>query len=68
MSKYEPLWKFIKENNKDNYKLSYEEIKNILGFDIDHSFLNYKKELREYGYEVGKISLKDRTVIFIKNN
>ena len=38
MSKYEPLWNYLKKNNKDNYKLSYEEIKNILGFDIDHSF------------------------------
>ena len=28
MSKYEPLWKYLKENNKENYKLSYEEIKN----------------------------------------
>ena len=27
MGKYEPLWKYLKENNKDNYKLSYEEIK-----------------------------------------
>ena len=27
MSKYEPLWKYLKENNKENYKLSYEEIK-----------------------------------------
>ncbi len=66
MSKYEPLWKYIKENNKDNYKLSYEEIKSILGFDIDHSFLTYKKELKEYGYEVGKISMKEKTVIFNK--
>ena len=39
MSKYEPLWKYLKENNKENYKLSYEEIRKILGFDIDHSFL-----------------------------
>lgn len=66
MSKYEPLWKYLKENNKENYKLSYEEIKNILGFDIDHSFLTYKKEAKEYGYEVGKISKKERTVIFNK--
>lgn len=21
MSKYEPLWKYLKENNKENYKL-----------------------------------------------
>lgn len=64
MSKYEPLWKYLRENNKENYKLSYEEIKNILGFDIDHSFLTYKKESKEYGYEVDKISLKEKTVIF----
>ena len=64
MSKYEPLWNYLKKNNKDNYKLSYEEIKSILGFDIDHSFLTYKKEAKEYGYEVGKISMKEKTIIF----
>ncbi len=66
MSKYQPLWKYFKVHNKENYKLSYEEIKGILGFDIDHSFLNYKKEAKEYGYEVGKISIKEKTVIFSK--
>lgn len=25
MSKYEPLWKYLKDNNKESYKLSYEE-------------------------------------------
>ncbi len=66
MSKYEPLWKYLKENNKENYKLSYEAIKNILGFDIDHSFLTYKSEAKDYGYQVGKISLKEKIVIFTK--
>lgn len=66
MSKYEPLWKYLKENKKDNYKLSYEEIKNILGFDIDHSFLNYKKEAKDYVYEVRKISIKEKTITFNK--
>ena len=66
MSKYDPLWKYLKENNKDDYKLSYEEIKNILGFDIDHSFLTYKKEAKDQGYEVGKISMKEKTVMFNK--
>lgn len=66
MSKYNTLWKYLKENNKESYKLSYEEIKNILSFDIDHSFLTYKKELKEYGYEVGKISMKEKTIIFSK--
>ena len=47
MSKYEPLWKYIKDNNKMCYKLTYDEIKNILGFEIEHSFLTYKNELIE---------------------
>ena len=64
MTKYDPLWKYLKENNKDNYKLSYEEIKNILRFDIDHLFLTYKKEVKEYGYEVSRISMKEKTIIF----
>lgn len=55
-----------KDNKKEEYKLTYAEIKNILGFEIDHSFLTYKKELKEYGYEVGKISMKEKTVKFHK--
>ena len=66
MSKYEPLWNYIKENQKDSYKLTYEEIKSILGFEIDHSFLTYKKELKNYGYEVSKISMKEKTVFFCR--
>ena len=68
MSKYEPLWKYLKDNNKENYKLSYEEIKNIIGFEIDHSFLTYKKEAKEFGYEVGKISMKEKIVYINKIN
>ncbi len=66
MSKYEALWKWISENGKDSLKLTYAEIENILGFPIDHSFLTYKKELTEYGFAVGKISMKDGTVTFEK--
>ena len=66
MSKYEPLWEYIKDNEKAEYKLSYEEIRNILGFDIDHAFLTYKKELLEYGYEVTKISIKEKYVLIHK--
>ena len=33
---------------------------------IGHSILTYKKELIEYGYKVGKISMKEQTVEFIK--
>ena len=52
MSKYEPLWRYIKDNKKEEYKLTYEDIRSVLGFYIDHSFLKYKKELLEYGYEL----------------
>lgn len=31
------------KNNKYNYKSPYEEIRDILGFDIEYSFLTYKK-------------------------
>lgn len=66
MSKYDKLWNYIKENDKEEYILSYEDVKDILDFDIDHSFLTYKKELKEYGYEVGKISLKNNNITFKK--
>lgn len=66
MSKYDKLWNYIKENDKEEYILSYEEVKDILGFDIEHSFLTYKKELKEYGYEVDKISLKNNNITFKK--
>lgn len=66
MSKYQPLWDYIKENKKDSYQLSYKETESILGFKIDHSFLTYKKELKEYGYEIKKISMKGEFILFIK--
>ena len=64
MSKYDPLWKYIGENASQTFKLTFEEIQNITGITIDHSFLKYKKELIEYGYQVGKISMKEQTVTF----
>ncbi|HBF6129939.1 TPA: hypothetical protein MJF65_001746, partial [Clostridioides difficile] len=62
MSKYSSLWEYVKKNNSQSFKLTFEEIKDIAGIEIDHSFLKYKKELNEYGYQVGKISLKEKTV------
>ena len=40
------------------------EIEKAAGPPIDHSFLHYKKELPDYGFEVKKISLKNKTVKF----
>ncbi|WP_367568991.1 hypothetical protein [Lacrimispora sp.] len=66
MSKYNLLWEYVQEKGNQSFKLSFDEIKDIAGIPIDHSFLNYKKELVGYGYQVGKISMKEQTVIFNK--
>ena len=66
MSKYNSLWEYIQKNGGSSFKMTFEEIQNIAGIPIVHSFLKYKKELTEYGYEVGKISMKEQTIIFNK--
>lgn len=68
MSKYNLLWEYVKKSESEFLKLTFEEIQNITGIPIDHSFLKYKKELTEYGYQVQKISMKEQTVIFHKIN
>ena len=63
MSKYKLLWEHIKKDNGNELKLTFIDIEKILGFPIDHSFLNYKKELIDYGYKVEKTSLKEKYII-----
>lgn len=64
MSKYNALWEYVQKSGSASIKLSFAEIHDIAGIEIDHSFLKYKKELPQYGYQVEKISLKEKTVIF----
>ena len=64
MSKYNALWEYVQKTGKESFRLTFEEIQEIAGIPIDHSFLKYKKELTDYGYQVGKISMKEQTVIF----
>lgn len=66
MSKYNSLWEYIQKNGSQSFRLTFDEIQIIAGVPIDHSFLKYKKELTEYGYQVGKISMKEQTIIFNK--
>ena len=66
MSKYDPLWAYLRENGSPRLTLTFDEIGRIAGIPLDHSFLRFKKELPAYGYEVGKISMKARTVLFEK--
>lgn len=68
MSKYDALWDHVQKNGKESFSLTFEEIQRIAGISIDHSFLKYKKELTEYGWQVGKISMKEHTVFFHKVN
>lgn len=64
MSKFDPLWEYIQKEGSSSLLLTFEEIEKITGIPIDHSFLGYKKELNQYGYQVGKISMKGQTVSF----
>lgn len=64
MSKYEKLWKYIKKIKP--CKLSFLEIEKIIGLPMDHSFLTYKKELEDYGFKIGKISMKEKIVNIVK--
>lgn len=66
MSKYHSLWEYLQKIGASEIKLTFEEIKNITGVPIDHSFLNCKKELIEFGYIVKKIYMKDQTFTFCK--
>ena len=64
MSKYDKLWEYVEEQEGDELVLTFDEIGAIAGVPLDHSFLNYKKELLPQGWEVGKISMKQHTVRF----
>ena len=68
MSKYSKLWqhvaKTLKENGQNSLTLTFNQIEECLGFKIDHSFLNCKKEALNYGVVVTKISLKMSNVTF----
>jgi len=64
MSKYDALWVYVQKDGSPTLKLTFEQIQEIAGIPIDHSFLRYKKELTDYEYQVGKISMKEQTVVF----
>lgn len=64
MSKYDALWNYVQNDGSTPLTLTFAQIQEIAGVPIDHSFLKYKKELADYGYEAEKISMKEQTVIF----
>lgn len=68
MSRYDPLWEHLRTDGRGKFSMSFDEIKNVLGFEIGNSFRGHKKEATAYGYRVKKISLKGKTVEFSKVN
>ena len=66
MSKFSPLWEYVVGQQGSELLLSFAQVEEICGLPIDHSFLNCKKELLAYGWQVKKISLKQQTVALEK--
>ena len=66
MSKYQSLWEYVQEQDAPSFRMTFAEIQAVAGIPIDHAFLRYKKELSAYGWQVGKISMKEQTVTFEK--
>ncbi|MEA4893269.1 MAG: hypothetical protein VB085_12010 [Peptococcaceae bacterium] len=64
MNKYDALWEYVQKRGEKSFRLTFDEIGGIAGVTPDHSFLTYKKELAAYGYQVGKISMKEQTILF----
>lgn len=60
MSKYDPLWEYIRKNEPK--MITFDEVEAVCGIPLDHAFLTFKKELLAYGFRVGKISMKEKTI------
>lgn len=68
MRKYNALWDYVRSQSAPLLTLSFDEIQPIAGIPIDHSFLQYKKELTAYGWQVVQISMKGKMVCFAKTD
>lgn len=66
MSKYNPLWVFLSGQPGNCITMTFDEVSKITGFPFDHAFLTFKKELPEYGWQFEKLSLKNKTVSFVR--
>ena len=59
------LWKYIRMCGEPQLTLTFDEIEKIAGLPPDRSFLKHKKELIACGWEVKKISMKTKSVLFV---
>jgi hypothetical protein len=62
MSKYDQLWKYIADCGQDRLMIPFSAVEKIAGVPLDHSFLRYKKELLDYGYQVDNLFLKKQQI------
>ena len=66
MPKYQRLWAYLAAQDAGQLLLSFDEIAEITGNALDHSFLNEKKDLKPFGWTVQKISMKQQYVLFVR--
>lgn len=64
MDKYSKLWEYVSSQGKDGLELTFDQIAEISGVPLDHSFLSHKKNLLSYGFEVDHIFMKKKLVRF----
>lgn len=67
MSKYDLLWEYVVKNNENELTVTFSDVERICGIPLDHSFLTCKKELERKGFSVKKISMKQKTILIVKN-
>lgn len=58
---YDKLWAYIKENDKDEYIFSFDELSNINGYWIDSIWSIDKSKLASLDYELVKLDNKEKT-------
>ena len=66
MSRYRPLWEYVSLHDCDELTLSFSEIAGTFGLSIDHTFLRFGKELHAYGFRVGRVSVQDQEITFLR--
>ena len=66
MRKHDALRESIRERGQPRLTLFFDAVEELARVPLDRSFLSGKKELTAYGYAVGRISMKNRTVRCIK--
>ena len=60
MSKYDSLWTHVAQCPEERLTLIFQQIGEICGVPVDHSFLRYKEDLTAYDWQVKKSPSRSR--------